>query len=89
MATNQPYECLGRGKEPPNPDTHMCNSQSPSFCKAFSQRFCNNRVSGHALSAHRDVPGASFSAVNFQDMAPLNISVSPRVNGKWQEALII
>lgn len=51
--------------------------------------FGNSGDSGQALIALRDASGASFTAVNFQDMAPLNISVSPRVNGKWQEALII
>lgn len=57
--------------------------------KHLLKQFGNSRDSGQALIAHRDASGASFTAVNFQDMAPLNISMSPRVNGKWQEALII
>lgn len=57
--------------------------------KHLVKQFGNSGDSGQALIAHRDASEASSTAVNFQDMAPLNISMSPRVNGKWQEALII
>lgn len=65
----------------------ICSFQVP--VKQSVKWLGNSRDSGQALLAHRDASGASFTAVNFQDMAPLNISMSPRVNGKWQEALII
>lgn len=59
------------------------------FIKHLVKQFGNSQESGHALIAPGEAPRACFTAVNFQDMAPLNIGMSPRVNGKWQEALII